>query len=308
MKKSDSTATVSGTVRTKAATSGTNPNIVFIVSDQHRANLTKRSGYALDTSPTLDKLADSGVSFDRAYATCPLCVPSRTSMLTGRWPEAHRVRMNFDAKDAYFTKDLYQVAKERGYQTGLAGKNHTYLKAGDLDFWRAYGHTAGWQSPHPDKEVVAYDEWIKNLGGGNLSLLPTPFPVETQFPYRIVSDAIDFMNQARSCPFILQVGFPEPHPPEQVPSPYWDMYPPDQLPDRIAGPEALRKLGYRAQWLFGLEQRATPSDESNWRRYRSNYLGMLRLLDDQLARLLDYMRKKDLLQNTIVIYLADHGD
>jgi arylsulfatase A-like enzyme len=53
------------------------PNIVFVVSDQHRAGLTKRSGYPLDSSPTLDKLADGGVSFERAYATSPLCVPSR---------------------------------------------------------------------------------------------------------------------------------------------------------------------------------------------------------------------------------------
>lgn len=61
----------------------TKPNIIFCVSDQHRAGLTKRSGYPLDTSPTLDKLADAGIGFDRAYCTTPLCVPSRTSMLTG---------------------------------------------------------------------------------------------------------------------------------------------------------------------------------------------------------------------------------
>src|SRR5690348_15947743 len=70
----------------------TKPNIIFIVSDQHRAGLTKREGYPLDTSPTLDRLAESGVGFDRAYCTYPVCVPSRTTMLTGRWPEATRVR------------------------------------------------------------------------------------------------------------------------------------------------------------------------------------------------------------------------
>src|ERR1039457_5529500 len=70
------------------ATLAQKSNILFIVSDQHRAGLTKRSGYPLDTSPTLDKLADSGIGFDRAYCTAPLCVPSRISMLTGRWPDA----------------------------------------------------------------------------------------------------------------------------------------------------------------------------------------------------------------------------
>ncbi|MBN9613961.1 MAG: sulfatase-like hydrolase/transferase, partial [Acidobacteriales bacterium] len=58
------------------------PNIIFVVSDQHRAGLSRRAGYPLDTSPTLDALSDEGIAFDRAYATTPLCVPSRISMLT----------------------------------------------------------------------------------------------------------------------------------------------------------------------------------------------------------------------------------
>ncbi|HEV2275319.1 MAG TPA: sulfatase-like hydrolase/transferase, partial [Acidobacteriaceae bacterium] len=282
------------------------PNVIFIVSDQHRAGLTKRSGYPLDTSPVLDELAENGVGFDRAYAACPLCVPSRITMLTGRWPEAHRVRMNLDAKDAYFEKDLYQVAKEKGYRTGLAGKNHTYLKEQDLDFWRGYSHWDGWKPANAPKEYSEYEKWLAGLQA-NAALTPAPFPVEVQFPYRIVSDAIEFIDQSGCSPFLLQVGFPEPHDPEQVPAPYWDMYPPDKVPDRCAGPEALKGLGYRAQWLYGLENDSFPTEE-HWQRYKSNYLGMLRLLDDQLGRLVDHLKKKDILKNTIVVYLADHGD
>lgn len=282
------------------------PNIIFIVSDQHRAGLTKREGYPLDTSPTLDKLAEKGVGFERAYCTTPLCVPSRTSMLTGRWPEAHHVRMNLDAQAAYFTKDLYQVAKEQGYRTGLAGKNHTYLKKDDLDFWRQYGHWQGWKPQNAPKEYFEYDKWMQRLEA-DAALTPTPFPVEVSYPYRIVSDAIDFIDQSGSEPFILQVGFPEPHDPEQVPEPYWNMFPPESVPDRCAGPEALQHLGYRAQWLYGLSNDSYKS-EQHWRRYKSNYLGMLRLLDDQLARLTNHMQQKDIQKNTVIIYLADHGD
>jgi arylsulfatase A-like enzyme len=282
------------------------PNIIFCVSDQHRAGVTKRSGFPLDTSPTLDRLADRGIGFDHAYCSTPLCVPSRITMLTGRWPDAHRVRMNLDAKDAYFEKDLYQVAKEQGYKTGLAGKNHTYLKEGSLDFWRSYSHWQGWNPPGSPKEYKEYDEWLGTLQA-NPSLTPTPFPLEVQYPYRIVSDAIDFIDQCGSAPFILQVGFPEPHDPEQVPKPYWDMFPPDALPERCAGPEALKHLGFRAQWLYGLENSSFAS-EKNWRRYNSNYFGMLRLLDDQLARLHRHLEQKQLVDRTVVIYLADHGD
>ena len=287
-------------------TSARRPNIVFLVSDQHRAGLTKRSGYPLDTSPTLDRLAEGGVSFDHAYVTAPLCVPSRISMLTGRWPEAHHVRMNNDPQDAFYETDLYKVAKGLGYRTGLAGKNHTYLKKGDLDFWREYGLSRGYKGPNAPASYTEYEKFLDKLHA-NISLEPTPFPLEVQFPYRIVSDAIEFMDQPGGQPFILQVGFSEPHDPEQVPAPYWDMYPPDKVPDRCAGPEALKDLGFRAQWEYGYQNSRFPTEE-HWRRYKSNYLGMLHLLDDQLSRLLDHMRQKDLLKNTILVYLADHGD
>ena len=282
------------------------PNIIFIVSDQHRAGLTKRSGYPLDTSPTLDRLADAGIGFDRAYVTTPLCMPSRISMLTGRWPDAHRVRTNLDAQDAYFETDLYAVAKARGYKTGLAGKNHTYLKSIDLDYWREYSHWGGWIPPDAPKEYKEYQTWLGGLQA-NAALTPTPFPVEVQFPYRIVSDAIEFIDLAGDQPFILQVGFPEPHDPEQVPKPYWDMFPPESVPGRCAGPEALKDLGFRAQWLYGLENSSYPS-EKYWRRYKSNYLGMLRLLDDQLTRLVNHLNSRNLMSKTMIVYLADHGD
>jgi arylsulfatase A-like enzyme len=282
------------------------PNVIFIVSDQHRAGLTKREGYPLDTSPTLDKLAARGVAFDRAYCTSPLCVPSRTSMLTGRWPEATHVRSNGMIGDSFHPTHIYQIAKENGYKTGLAGKNHTFLKEKDLDFWRPYELASGWIPPNAGKEYQEYEKWMRGLRA-NIALEPNPFPVELQYPYRMVSDAMEFINSAGEQPFMLQIGPSEPHDPEQVPAPYWDMFPPDKIPDRCAGPEALKQLGYRAQWLYGHQEDGFPS-EKNWRRYKSNYLGMLRLIDDQLARLLHFLEEKQLMENTIIVYLADHGD
>ncbi len=282
------------------------PNIILIVSDQHRAGLTRRSGYPLDTSPAMDRLAAAGVAFDRAYCTAPLCVPSRTSMLTGRWPEATHVRSNEMIHDAFYPSHLYQVAKQLGYRTGLAGKNHTFLKPADLDFWREYELASGWMPPDAPPMYQAFEKYMRSLHA-NIGLQPTPFPVEAQYPYRIVSDAIDFVSQSADRPFLLQVGFSEPHDPEQVPAPYWNMFPPESVPDRCAGPEALKQLGYRAQWEYGHQEAGFPTEE-HWRRYKSNYLGMLRLIDDQVGRLVEYLTQKDLLHKTIVIYVADHGD
>ena len=282
------------------------PNILLIVSDQHRAGLSKRHGYPLDTSPTLDKLAAGGVAFDRAYCSSPLCVPSRISMLTGRWPDATRVRTNAQIRDGVYPSHLYRVAKEQGYRTGLAGKNHTFLKPSDLDFWREYELASGWIPPNAPAEYHAFDKWMRGLHA-HVALEPNPFPLELQYPYRIVSDAIEFMSSAGQSPFLLQVSFSEPHDPEQVPAPYWNMFPPESVPDRVAGPEALAQLGDRARWEFE-HQEAAFANEKHWRRYKSNYLGMLRLLDDQLARLLSFMEGAGLLRNTIILYTADHGD
>lgn len=291
-----------------APEAGQKPNIIVLITDQTSAGLTRRSGFPLDTMPACDRLAAQGVDFQRAYCTMPACTPSRTSMLTGRWPNAHRVRINYQPDAAIYTKDLYQVAKEQGYRTGLAGKNHTYQKPnnGKVDFWRDYSHEVGDKTNGDRQQNEAYEEWLKALKF-NVATEPAPYPVETQFPYRIVSDAIEFIDQS-DAPFLLQVSIPEPHDPEQVPKPYWDMFPPDKLPPRGAGPEALSKLGERAEWLLALEKYGFPETEKLWRRYVSNYLGALRMVDDQVARLLAHLEARGKLKNTIIVRVADHGD
>lgn len=283
------------------------PNVIILIADQVRNGLTKAQGYPLDTSPTLDAMAARGVRFDRAYCTTPLCVPSRISMITGRWPEAHHVRMNLQKpEDAFFEKDVFQVAKESGYRTALCGKNHTYMNVKHTDFWREYGHGGGYKAPDAPKEIHEFEKWMNELSF-NIAMEPAPFGVEVQLPYRIVSDALEFVKSSQGQPFLMEVSFPEPHDPEQVPAPYWNMFPPESVPDRCADGEAWKKLGPRARWLHQLQEDNFPS-EKNWRRYKSNYLGALRMIDDQVKRLLDGLRAAGVLENTVIVSTADHGD
>lgn len=283
------------------------PNILVIMADQHRAGLTRAGGFPLDTMPALDRMAARGVSFEHAYTTAPLCVPARVSMLTGRWPHAHRVRQNSAAGYACFQKDLFHVSREQGYATALTGKNHSHLKPDRVDLWRPYSHLEGWMPENPPREQVEFQKWMQHLNHG-VSAEPTPFPLEAQFPYRIVSNAIDFMQNTGDRPFALWVSFAEPHNPYQVSKPYFDLFPPDSVPPRGAGLEALEKKGFKWQWLRRLEESTYPGYEGRWRRTRSNYLGMLRLIDDQVARLLGRLESLGKARETIVLYLADHGD
>jgi arylsulfatase A-like enzyme len=277
------------------------------MSDQHRAGLSSRYDYPLDTSPTLDRLAANGVGFDCAYTTQPVCAPARTSLLTGRWPHSHRVTQNSEFRQAFYQQDIFDVAKLAGYKTGLVGKNHTYVQPEKLTFWREYNDLVGWQPPNPPPDLVEFDNWRRHLNF-RVAQEVTPFPVETQFPYRIVSNAIEFLQRFGDVPFLLEVSFTEPHDPEQVPAPYWNMFPPDQVPDRCAGPEALKHKDFGWQWMRGLQEYTHPGYDDNWRRYVSNYLGSVRMIDDQLARLMGYLEEHGLREKTLVVYTADHGD
>lgn len=289
----------------QAATTPKRPNIILFVADQRTWGLSKATGYPLDTSPTLDHLQTVGIGFERNYCTMPLCVPSRVSMLTGRWANAHHVRNNLMDAEAYFEKDIYQVAREQGYKTALCGKNHTYLRKNKVDVWREYFHEGG---PHEaGSQNALFDTYLHDTHY-NVIDKPTPFPVETQLPYRIVSDAIDFIDGAGQQPFFVQIGVPEPHNPEQVPAPYWNMFPPESIPARCAGPEKLPEVGYRMQWEYRMQQDASPQTERLWRRYLSNYMGMLRLIDDQIKRLMEHLDRTGMRESTLFIFTSDHGD
>ncbi len=301
------------------------PNIVIIMCDQLRADFTRAAGFPLDTMPFVDSLGARGVRFERAYTPMPVCAPARISLFTGRFPKAHRVRQNSAIRQLYKPEgaaDLIDLLRERGYFTGLAGKNHSHLRPQALDFCSLYMHAGAVTLPGVERPVAlsaeeeAMDAWLRELARerGSLSLEPTPFPLECQPPYRVVRDAIYCVDTAAAQrrPFFLWLSFAEPHNPYQVPEPYFSLFPPEQVPERVAGPEALARkggpLGEKWRWERALIERIRPGYDAHWRRYRASYCGMLRLLDDQIRRFVEHLRSRGLLESTLLVFTADHGD
>ena len=277
----------------------------MVMTDQHRADFSRRAGFAIDTTPFLDKLAESGAQFPVAYTAAPACVPARTSLLTGRFPSAHRVTQNSNEYDAFFAHDLLDVLRAADYRTIFAGKPHMYRRAEDFDSYSGpYFHTEGPERTALDAE---FDAWLDALDHG-VSQRATPFPLEQQLPHRIVTDAIDAVNEARDeRPVFLWVSFPEPHNPYQVPEPYFSMFSPDEMPQRVNGPEAAESKGGQWAWLRELEESKRPGYDDEWRRYRANYCGALRMLDDQVRRLMTQLEAV-LEGETLVVFVSDHGD
>lgn len=164
------------------------PSILLIMTDQHRVGFTKRTGCTVDTMPRVDALADQGTSFDVAYTSYPACVPARTSLLTGRFPTAHRVRQNSTAQHAHYGQDLLDVLRGQGYRLHFSGKPHMHRGPEDFDAYAGpYWHTSG---PERTDDHATFDRWLDALDHG-VADAPSPLGVEAQLPYRIVSDAID---------------------------------------------------------------------------------------------------------------------
>ncbi|QQA43560.1 sulfatase [Pelagovum pacificum] len=284
------------------------PNIVLIMTDQQRADFTADAGFPFDTMPFVDGLGREGTRFDRAYTPMPTCTPARTSLMTGRFPKATRVKQNWaPAEHVVFEKDLPQVLRESGYSVNIAGKNHSYLTAADFDFHAGgYSHTNGPEQGRT-AEQEAFDEWLFKLDH-RVSDQPSPFPLETQLCHRIVDDAIECVDGRGEKPFFLWLSLPEPHNPYQVPDPYYSMFDPDQMPERSGDPAEAEARGGHWKWLRDLFQDKRPQYDGEWRRYRAVYAGMLRMLDDQIARFVGHLKENGLYDDTILIFVSDHGD
>jgi len=280
------------------------PDIVIVMTDQQRAGLTRRSGYPVDTMPFVDGLAASGTDFRQAYTAAPACVPARTSLLTGRFPSTHQVRQNSTASSARFATDLVDVLRTAQYQLHFAGKPHMPRGEADFDtFAGPYFHTQG---PERDEQEKAFDAWLERLDHG-VSEVPTPYELRCQLPYRITSDALAAVEAADpDVPGLFWVSYPEPHNPYQVPEPYFSLVAPEDVPERLSGPEGAELKGGSYAWLRKRQEEKRPGYDAGRRRYAANYLGMLRLLDDQIRRLHEGLAERSRPRLTIV--LADQGD
>jgi arylsulfatase A-like enzyme len=282
------------------------PNLLIIMADQQRADLCAREGFPLDTTPFLDSLARSGTWFDRAYTSAPICAPARVSLLTGRYPSAHRVRENRACRHATCEQDLIDVAHDQGYATAMVGKNHSHLNPDRVDHWFPLGHSGGFGEDRTPEEK-AFDQWLAELNHA-VAPEPTPFPPELQGPHRAVTDAIEWVRSLDGRPFCLWLTFAEPHNPYQVPEPYFSLFPPESLPPVRAGAGALGGKGFKWQWTQRLAEYVYPDYEKLLPRMRSNYCGMLRLIDDGVKRFVQFLDAAHLRENTIIVFVSDHGD
>lgn len=282
------------------------PNVIVIMTDQQQARSCAREGFALDTTPTQDRLAESGAWFAHAYTAAPICLPARVSMLTGCFPTATGARTNQHGAEAREPGgNMVRLMQDLGYATALIGKNHSHLHPSDFDYAREYSHGGPMGIDDRSEQELQADAWLFDLHHRS-SQNPFPFPLECTQPWRIVRDTIDWIDTQES--FFAWVSIPEPHNPYYVPEPYFSLFDPDGLPPVAAGRDVGRAKGVSYRYLQDLQGSAVDGLSDQMSRYRANYYGMLRLIDDQIERLVGHLQETRRLDDTLVLYVSDHGD
>ncbi len=299
------------------------PNLLFLWTDEQRADTMRVYGNARIHAPNLNRLASESVVFRQAYVSQPVCTPSRSTVMTGLWPHQNGCTEN-NIPLSEEVPTLPEILNDPDYRTGYFGKWHLgdevfaqhgfeewvsiedgywkYFRPGrDRDakstYWR-FLHDLGYK---PDTKRGTYSRWY-------VSTLPLEHS-KTRF---LETRARDFIRRYRKEPFILYVNFLEPHMPFN--GPLNDEHKPDEiaLPPNFNDPlednEPLRYRLLRERYVrFGFEGHDL-STEAGWRRLIANYWGLVTQVDLAVGGILKELEDAGLAENTIVVYTSDHGD
>jgi choline-sulfatase len=287
-------------------------NTLIIVSDEHDPRYMGCSGHRFVKTPNLDRLAAGGTRFTRAWTPCPICVPARTSLATGRYVHEHGDWDNAIAYDGQ-PKGWGHRLQENGMRVESIGKLHYRNETDPTGFDRQHepmhimdGIGLLWgavRDPLPEKagRSPLFDE----LGPGTSSY--------NRYDRRIADLAIDWLG-ARAArpdpkPWSLFLGFVAPHMPLMVPQRYLDLYPRESIPL----PKLLPRDGHaRHPWVERLashwDHDAALGTDDRRRLAIACYLGLITYLDEQVGRVLDTLDRLGLADSTRVIYTTDHGD
>jgi arylsulfatase len=324
------------------------PNILLVMSDQHRADMMGCAGDASALTPSLDSLASQGVRFSRVSCQGPLCMPSRASFMTERYVRDHGVYTN-SSEIPPESPTYARALREAGYHTSLLGKAHLYLDerltvshmddmAGRLEalgFAEVFETGDKFVGKIPTRytdylagrgQLDAYKQHIadrsyqgENEDGQNATKCvpmwdstPNPIPLESYVDAWHGQQAVQWIERYdRAEPFFLFVGFPGPHDPWDAPAEAVQRY----RDVDIAMPSSTRRPAIEGTGRYGALMNAFLwlSDSQTMtddaiRGMRRSYAADISVIDQAIGDMVDALGRKGLLENTWIIYTSDHGE
>ncbi|MGI9470647.1 MAG: sulfatase [Rubripirellula sp.] len=288
------------------------PNVLFIAVDDLACTLGCYGDLVAKT-PHIDRLAASGVRFDRAYNQLPLCNPTRASIMTGLRPDQIKV---YDL-DRHFREEvpdavtLPQAFQNSGYFAARVGKIYHYNVPASIGT-DGFDDPPSWmQTVNPigrdktDESLIVNAEPHRKISAA-LSWLAAEGADEEQTDGMIATEAIRLMESKQQEPFFLAVGFFRPHTPFVAPKKYFDMYPLDELRLPYAPPGDRDDIP-TAAFAHNCPIPNYNLDQETLIQATQAYYACVSFIDAQVGRLLDALDRLQLADNTIVVFWSDHG-
>ena len=312
---------------------GRQPNVLIIMTDQHRPNYMTAAGNPLVPTPHIDRISQRGIRFTNAICPYPVCAASRMAFLTGQYAHTTGTIDNTDLL-SWKTPTMAHHFSDSGYHTGLIGKMHFND-----------GHSHGFEY------FLGFNDWLMYLGpkvqcyadeiannpaapqffhtidddGCGFPELPSVWGTQRPWTGHVKhiglasqfadhNDEFDAFVTRESCrflerygkdesPFFLVSSFLRPHPPLHPPHPWTDRYPLEQM--------TLPPVGDVKQYPRWIQERIAHFQgfgAEHLRAHRAGYLGNLAYVDTCIGELYQTLERLGLINNTIVIYTSDHGE
>ena len=301
------------------------PNLLFVFTDQQRADTLRCYGNDQIQVPSLNALAGESVVFENAYVSQPVCSPSRATMLTGLWPHSCgvpscNVPLPADVPTiAEYISDKYacaymgkwhlgdEIFPQHGFDTWVGSEDsyrRGYSDPTRLSQLSDYHHFLLENGFEPDAESLGERVFSRHLE----ARMDEEFTKAAFLGAR----AAQFIRESGDRPFLLCVSFLEPHPPHT--GPFDDLYDPWSLPTSPSfmrkpvanAPLIIRLMAayYMASEEYGYDLRT----EEGWRSVRARYWGNITLVDRSVGKILRALNESGLADDTIVVFTSDHGE
>ncbi|MBN1533466.1 MAG: sulfatase-like hydrolase/transferase [Spirochaetes bacterium] len=267
------------------------PNLIFILGDNHNASVMGCAGHPFIKTPGLDRLASEGVLFDRAFNTTSLCSPSRASILTGMYACRHGVKNNHTHWTGEHSTFLQHLS-DAGYYTAFIGKWHMPGRLPELPFLDLY-------------VTYTYREGQGSYFNCPMLVNGREVPSRNYITGEVTDYALEFMEAVKSSddrgPFCIYLSHRPAHPPFQSPAPFSGMYDREDVMGLLPPNVDPHWYGKTNRNVFQGIMMGSYYDQ--YRRYCETLTAM----DRDIARLLEYLDRNRLADNTVVIYMGDNG-
>jgi arylsulfatase A-like enzyme len=297
---------------------GGKPNVLWITIEGIPLSVIGCYGSKLMSTPHIDRLANEGMRFDNSFTTNALCAPSRAVLLTGKYSHLNGMYTNPAETTGGVTTEsqfdenqetLPKILKRNGYQTGTVGKWHLPANPGKVGFdYYVYKDNAG--GPYYQAEHYKHNMQM----GSSVT-------EETSIPGYITDNEIDLVIKGIEKfdqPFFMMLQFFNAHRPFEPKHEYEHLYDDTRIPEpgtfyddysqRASGARMARmRISEMPDFHPSSDLTERQRKQWNYQQFMAHFLGTFRAQEENLGRLLDYLDRTGLTNNTIVIYTGDHG-